>query len=193
MTEFEPMETAEAEELEIAEEAEADERELDENGDAILSDEEIDQVADTAHEIFWTILDYFGASEETTEIMEYEGDEGQLILDACGGELSVLIGRHGRNLQALQTMVTSILYHRLGFSYPVTIDVESYKHRMGQKISQQAIRAAQKAYKQDREVRMKPMTAYERRLVHMALREDKHVETVSEGREPNRYVVVRPV
>ncbi|MCD8199705.1 MAG: KH domain-containing protein [Coriobacteriaceae bacterium] len=168
-----------------------DEADDEEDEYAALSEEEVDEIADTAIDILCKILKYFDV--EDAEINEYEGEDGQLILDVVGGDLAVLIGRHGRNLAALQTVMSSILYRKLKFHYPVTIDVESYKYRQNQKITKMAHSAANKAYKTDREVRMRIMNPYERRIVHMALRDDSRVETRSEGEDPERFVIVRPI
>ena len=175
----------EFEELEQeAAEVEEEEREF--------TDEELDLVADTAIDALKEILEYFDIT--TAEINEYEGDEGEIILDIVGGdELAILIGRRGRTLDALQLIVSTISFRKLGFRYPVTIDVESYKHCQRQKIESMAASAASRAYRQDREVKLRPMNPYERRLVHMALRDDERVETVSEGVDPNRCVVIRPL
>lgn len=164
-----------------------------ENEDGIrdLSEEELDVVADTAIETLQDILSYFNA--EGAEINEYEGDERELLLDIVGGDLGVLIGRRGRTLDSLQLLVSAIVRKKLGFRYPVTVDVESYKHRQRQKLESIAYSAASRASRQDREIKLRPMNPYERRLVHMALREDERVETYSVGRDPERYVVIRPL
>ena len=157
-----------------------------------LSDEELDEIADTSIDVLKDILSQFEISG--AEINEYEGDEGEIILDICGSDdLAILIGRRGRNLDALQLLVSTIVYKKLGYRYPVTVDIESYKHRQRQKLESLASSAASRAYKQDRDIKLRPMTPYERRLVHMALRDDDRVETFSEGLEPNRCVVVRPL
>ncbi len=156
-----------------------------------ISDEEIDAVADTAIESLRSILTFFDA--QGAEINEYEGDEGEIILDIVGGDLAILIGRRGHTLDALQTLVSNITNHKLGYRYPVTIDVESYKHRQRQKLESLAFSAASRADRQNREVNLRPMTPYERRLVHMVLKEDERVETYSVGEDPNRYIVVAPV
>lgn len=155
-----------------------------------LSDEELDQVADTAVEVVRHLLGFFGIDEPTVE--EYEGDEGEIILDIVGGDLGLLIGRHGRTLDGLQAAVGAVTTRRLGFRYPVVIDVEGYRHRRRQKIEDMAKRAADKAARQHCPIRMRPMSAYERRIVHMALRGDKRVATGSEGAEPFRQVVISP-
>lgn len=158
--------------------------------DDSLSEEDLDKVADTAVTALQTILTLFGV--EVGSIDEYEGDEGEIILDVVGGDLALLIGRHGRTLDALQALVSAITSREIGFRHPVVVDVEGYRHRRRQKIEDIARRAAEKASRQRTEVRLRPMTAYERRVVHVALRDDRRVATGSEGEDPFRMVVIRP-
>lgn len=161
-----------------------------EDTEKTFTDEEIDEVADTAIAVLQDILKYFELGEVTID--EYEGDEGELILDITGDNLAVLIGRHGRTLESLQFLITSILYRKLGFRYPVVIDVEGYKSRQRQKIEDIAYSAAQRAVEQDRRIKLRPMTPYERRIVHLYLRNDDRVETKSEGEGHARRVVIIP-
>ena len=156
---------------------------------ATLSEEEFDFIADTATETIRDILKYFGA--EGSEIDEYEGDEGEIILDVVGSELAYLIGRHGKTLDAFQFLVTSITNKKLGFRVHVTVDVEGYKNRRKEKIENMALNAASRAVRQGGEVRMRPMSPYERRIVHLALRENDRVETFSEGEDPARFVIIK--
>lgn len=167
---------------EMAEEAEAEEE--------ALSDEELDQIADTAIAALEDILKYFELGEVTID--EYEGDEGELILDITGDDLAVLIGRHGKTLDALQFIISSITARTMGFRYPVVVDVEGYKGRQRQKLENLAFSAAKRALSQQKSVKMRPMTPYERRLVHIALREFDGVSTASEGEGSARHVVVIP-
>jgi spoIIIJ-associated protein len=81
-----------------------------------LSDEEVDTIADSAVAILRSLLGCFGESQSGVD--EYEGDEGELILDVNGGDLAILIGRHGRTLDALQQIVSSLLSNKIGFHYP---------------------------------------------------------------------------
>lgn len=175
-------------------EAEADDAELpkeliaDEVND--LSDEDLDRVADTAVATLKELLQKFGIADPTIE--EYEGDEGEIILDVVGGDLGLFIGRHGRTLDALQTAVGAITTRKLEFRYPIIVDVEGYRHRRRQKIEDIARRAADRAVRHHQEVKLRPMTAYERRVVHVALRNDNRVSTGSEGQDPFRLVVISP-
>ena len=155
-----------------------------------LSDDQLDAVADLAVGVIRDVLKCFGETESTID--EYDGDEGELILDVNGGDLAVLIGRHGRVLDALQLVISSIVSKRLGFHFPIVVDIEGYKNRRKQKIQTIARSAASRA-KRSGKVRLKPMNAYERRLVHLALIDDADVTTHSEGEDPERYVVITAV
>lgn len=155
-----------------------------------LTDEELDQVADAAVETLRQALVLLGVPDPKIE--EYEGDEGEIILDVIGADLGLLIGRHGKTLDALQSLVAAVTTRRLGFRYPIVVDVEGYRHRRRQKIEDMARKSADRAARQRTAVKMRPMTAYERRVVHVALRNDNRVVTGSEGAEPFRQVVIKP-
>jgi spoIIIJ-associated protein len=154
-----------------------------------LSEEDLDKVADTAVAIIQKVLTGFGIE---ASIDEYEGDDGEIILDIVGGDLALLIGRHGKTLDSLQTLVGAATSRQLGFRYPIVVDVEGYRSRRREKVEDMARRTADRAVRQGRPVKLRPMTSYERRLVHMALRNDRRVVTVSEGDDPGRAVVVSP-
>ena len=157
---------------------------------ANLTEEELDHIADTAIDALQGILKYFDVGE--VMIDEYEGDERELILDITGDNLAVLIGRHGKTLDALQFIVSAITTRVLGFRYPVVVDVEGYKNRQRQKIESLARSAASRADQQHKAIKLRPMTPYERRIVHIALRDDDRIETASEGEGSSRHVVVLP-
>lgn len=152
-----------------------------------LNDDEMDAIADVAVSYLKQILALFGETSSTID--EYDGDDGELILDVNGGNLAVLIGRHGRTLDALQTVVSSLMSAKLHFFYPVVVDIESYKMRRKKKLRGIALSAADRARKQGR-VALPPMNAYERRIVHLALVDDDSVTTHSEGEDPNRRVII---
>jgi spoIIIJ-associated protein len=154
-----------------------------------LTEEELDKVADSAVAIIQRILAGFGIE---ASIDEYEGDDGEIILDIVGGDLALLIGRHGKTLDSLQTLVGAATSRQLGFRYPIVVDVEGYRGRRREKLEDMARRTADRAARQGRPVKLRPMTSYERRLVHMALRDDRRVVTASEGEDPARSVVVSP-
>ena len=145
-----------------------------------ITDEQLDEIADTAIAVLKDILKYFNVGEVTID--EYEGDEGELILDITGKDLAVLIGRHGKTLDALQFLVSAITVRKIG-----------YRFRQRQKLEALARSRANKASSRGRSGKLRPMTPYERRIIHVALRDDNRVDTASEGEGPSRHVVVVPV
>lgn len=162
----------------------------DADSDDEVSEEELDAIADTSIAFLEEVLKYMNVGE--VEINEYEGDEGELILDITGDDLAILIGRHGKTLDALQFLVSTVTSRAMGFRYPVVVDVEGYKGRQREKLEQIAASAASRAARQGHSVKLRPMTPYERRIVHVALADDQRVETASEGEGSARRVVVIP-
>lgn len=156
---------------------------------ADLTDEELDAIADTGVAV---IRDITAALGLEAGVEEYEGDEGELILDIVGDDLGLLIGRHGRTLDSLQVLVSAITNRRLDQRYPLVVDVSGYRHRRRIKLEEIAKRAAERASRQRRPIELRPMTSFERRVIHMVLREDRRVTTESIGEEPRRMVVVHP-
>ena len=90
----------------------------------------------------------------------------------------------------MQVLVSLLVSRKLGFRYPVVVDVEGYKSRRHDRVVSMAHSAASRAVRQHGSVSLPPMNAYERRLVHIALRENDAVETHSEGVDPERRVVI---
>ena len=113
----------------------------------------------------------------------------------CGGrDLGVLIGRHGQTLDAIQYLANAISYR----SSPedrkeVVVDAAGYRDRRRVALESIAVRSAERAARSGEPVELEPMTAIERKVVHLRLKEFPGVETTSEGTEPNRFVVVSPV
>lgn len=155
-----------------------------------LTESELDRVADVAVSVVRSILGFFDASQ--VSIDEYDGDDGELILDISAPDLAVLIGRHGRTLESLQVLVSLLVSRTLGFRYPVVVDVEGYRTRRREKVIAVAKAAAERAVRQHKAVTLSPMNAYERRLVHIALRDNDAIDTHSEGVDPDRRVVIQP-
>ena len=175
----------------MADETIAEEAVADDSQEIEVTDEMLDNIADTAIATLQSILQYFHVGEITID--EYEGDEGELILDITGDNLALLIGRHGRTLDALQFLVSSITTRTIGYHYPVVIDVEGYKSRQREKLESIARSMAARAVSQHRKMKLRPMNPYERRIIHITLRDDPDVETVSEGEGSARHVVVVPL
>jgi spoIIIJ-associated protein len=112
---------------------------------------------------------------------------------ACvGGDVGVLIGRFGQTIDAIQYIVNAIVARREGERVEVTVDAAGYRERRRTMLERIAVRSAERARNEGEPVELEPMTAVERKVVHLRLKEFDGVETSSEGTEPNRYVVVSP-
>jgi spoIIIJ-associated protein len=118
-----------------------------------------------------------------------EGDE-EVLVTCTGGDLGLLIGKHGQTIDALQYVCNAILF-RGGQGKPVTVDAAGYRERRRAALEAIALRAADRAGRGER-VALEPMTAVERKVVHERLKDVAGVATTSEGTEPNRHVVVLP-
>lgn len=120
------------------------------------------------------------------------GETPPLTLDVTGPDLGVLIGKRGETLQALQFVVRQILSKEAGRWIPVVVDVESYLVRRRKSLKQLANRMADRVAFSKRKVVLEPMSAQERRIIHLQLREHEQVYTQSIGDGERRKVVIYP-
>jgi spoIIIJ-associated protein len=120
-----------------------------------------------------------------------EMDE-EIRVTCTGGELGLLIGRHGQTIDAIQYLANAIVFRGREDRKPVVVDAAGYRARRQGTLDSIAVRSAERAAATGQRVELEPMTAVERKLVHERLKDDPEVETLSEGTEPNRYVVVLP-
>jgi spoIIIJ-associated protein len=121
-----------------------------------------------------------------------EAEDG-LTVTFVGGDLGVLIGRHGQTIDAIQYLVNAIVAKSVGERVEVTVDAAGYRERRRTALEALAVRSARRAADSGLPVELDPMTAVERKVVHLRLKEFDGVETSSEGTEPNRFVVITPV
>jgi spoIIIJ-associated protein len=121
-----------------------------------------------------------------------ESDDA-IAVSCAGGDLGILIGKHGQTIDAVQYLLNALAFH----SYPekrkpVVLDAAGYRARREATLSSLAVRTAREALELGEPVELEPMTAAERKIIHVRLKDFPGVETASEGAEPNRFVVVRP-
>ena len=130
-----------------------------------------------------------GAMGIVARVDVHETADG-VTVTCTGGDLGLLIGKHGQTIDALQYVANAASF-RSGAGKPVTIDAAGYRERRRVTLEGIALRAAEQAAAGER-VLLEPMTAVERKVVHLRLKEFAGVRTTSEGTEPNRFVVVLP-
>jgi spoIIIJ-associated protein len=119
--------------------------------------------------------------------------EETIVATCSGRELGMLIGKHGQTIDAIQYLVNAILARRLGSDRKeAVVDAAGYRARRQASLEALAVRSAERVLATGHEVELDPMTAVERKVVHLRLKEFAGVRTTSEGTEPNRFVVVHP-
>jgi spoIIIJ-associated protein len=123
--------------------------------------------------------------------VEISEREGALVATCTGRDLGLLIGRHGQTIDAIQYLCNAILA-REGAGVSVVVDAAGYRARREATLGSLATSAAEQALRTGERVELEPMTAVERKIVHLTLQDFAGVETTSEGTEPNRFVVVFP-
>jgi spoIIIJ-associated protein len=128
------------------------------------------------------------AGRVRVEVVE---DEESLAVSIHGGDLGLVIGKHGQTIDAIQYLVSAIVYGGEDRK-AVVVDAAGYRERRRTTVESLAVRAAERAVSGGQAVELDPMTAGERKLVHERLKEYPGVATRSEGAEPNRFVVVEP-
>lgn len=104
---------------------------------------------------------------------------------------SILIGRHGHILESIQTFIKNSINNQVGLYVNVLIDIENYKEKQNYFLEKKVKRIARDVTLSKIPVKLDPMNSYERRIVHNALTKFDYIETISEGEEPNRCVVIK--
>lgn len=104
---------------------------------------------------------------------------------------AILIGKGGKTIDSLQVLIKSSIYNKTGFKVNIMIDVEDYKEKINKHLEYDAKRIAKEVRSTGIEAKLDPMNSYERRIVHNAVGEISGVSSISEGEEPNRFVVIR--
>ena len=118
--------------------------------------------------------------------------DAQINIKMFSDKNSILIGKNGQTLSALQTIIRQAVYNKTGLYPYVLLDVENYKDKKIMHLERLAKNVAREVAQTGVEVKMEDMNAYERRIVHSMLSENKKVDTTSEGEEPNRHIVIKP-
>jgi len=126
--------------------------------------------------------------------LELAEDEETMTATFVGGELGLVIGKHGQTIDAIQYLVNAVVWRGRGDERKaVVVDAAGYRARREATLSALAQRSAEQAVSSAGPVELEPMTAVERKVVHLCLKDFPGVATRSEGTEPNRFVVIDPV
>ena len=125
-------------------------------------------------------------------VIDVKEKNGYLVFDLKGKNLGILIGRRGDTLDSLQFLLNLVINEKNGAKVKGIIDIENYRAKREDTLIGLSHKLAAKARKTGQKVVLEPMNPQERRIIHMALQNDRRVSTYSEGEEPYRKVVIVP-
>ena len=147
---------------------------------------------DGARKVFGEILTHLGVAPRFE--VDGPGADGIVVFRLAGEVAGIVIGRHGQTLDAIEYLLNRVASQRGGAGAPrISLDVEGYRERRQESLEQTARRAALKAKQTGRPVTLNPMSARDRRIVHLALGDDRDVTTRSQGDGSYRRVIVMPM
>ena len=159
--------------------------------------EEQSEIYETAKSVLEKLLDLMelpatvALSEEFT-VLDEDGNASSIGLNIEGEDLGILIGRRGQTMVSLQHIVRVIMSHNMEVRLPLVLDVEGYKQRRCEGLRALAMRLADQVTTREMPFAMEPMSAFERRVVHLALADHPDVVTESTGMGEARKVVITP-
>lgn len=113
------------------------------------------------------------------------------LFEIVGDDLGIIIGRRGQTLESLQFLVNTVGNRYSNAYLRIILDAENYREKRKQTLQQLAERLAEKAVKSGQPVKLEPMSAHERKIIHTHLQGKSLVSTYSEGTDPNRYIVIQ--
>ena len=159
-------------------------------GDAGRKTVGLDEQAREATAILSQVLELMG---ERSEITTTEEDSEGIELAIKGDGSGLLIGRHGQTLDSLEYLVNRILARRVKDAVPITVDTESYRERRRRQLHRMALSMAEQTKREHASVMLDPMPPRDRRIVHLALKDDPLITTRSTGDGFLRTVEIIPV
>jgi spoIIIJ-associated protein len=142
-----------------------------------------------AHEILEQILGHMGEAAQ----VRARQDDDRITLSVESADAGLLIGKQGQTLEALQYLVSKILAKRSRKKVRLVIDIESYRARHNEALTQMALKYGDKVKRTGKPITLNPMNPHDRRIVHLALQGDADIKTLSRGEGLYKKVVVYPV
>ena len=146
-------------------------------------------IVDVIIEYIKEIVMYLGLDVQ----IESSVSDRKIILQMYSENNAILIGKNGQTLKALETLAKQYIFTTYNFRISLNVDVENYKEQRLRKLESLAKKIAREVKTTKIEATLENMNSFERRIVHNALTDFKGIKTVSEGEEPLRHVVIKPI
>ncbi len=159
-----------------------------------VENHERDPILDTTEAIVSRLIHHLGMEAQVSAHFDESSTDDRRIIqvDVRGDDLSALIGRQAETLNAFQYVASLIVGKATQQWVQLAVDVEGYRSRREKQVRQIALRMVDQVIKTGRKAALEPMTASERRAIHIELRDHPAVTTESTGEEPHRKVVILP-
>ena len=125
--------------------------------------------------------------------MEMSTKDDRVTIRMYSNKDYILIGKEGATLKALETIAKQYIQNTTGIYYKFSLDVSNYKEKNNKRLEWLAKKTAKEVLETNVPVALDNMTSYERRIIHSALTDFKGIKTESEGEEPNRHIVIKPL
>lgn len=147
---------------------------------------EQDFIADTGKEFLLGMFGKMGLSVQIEKLTTKD----KITFQVHGEDLGILIGKHGQTLDAIQYLTNLVANKEVRRRCQIVVDVENYRSRREETLIQLAHRLGAKVRRTRQKIALEPMNAFERKIIHLALQNEKHIKTDSEGQEPYRHIVI---
>ena len=160
------------------------------------ADRRLDKIPDNPVDLACTVLQRIVGTISPDAKISAQGDSERIFLDVAGGKAGILIGKKGQTLEAMQTLVEKIVnkhnHTSNGDRIRVHVDVAGYLESRKSNLEKLAMRLADKSKRIRKPISLGQLSAYDRRIVHLALKDDPGVRTRSRGEGPIRKLVISP-
>lgn len=147
---------------------------------------EQDFIADRGKEFLLGMFGKMGLSVQIEKLTTKD----KITFQVHGEELGILIGKHGQTLDAIQYLTNLVANKEVLRRCQIVVDVENYRSRREETLIQLAHRLGAKVRRTRQKIALEPMNAFERKIIHLALQNEKNIKTDSEGQEPYRHIVI---
>lgn len=147
---------------------------------------EQDFIADTGKEFLLGMFGKMGLSVQIEKLTTKD----KITFQVHGEDLGILIGKHGQTLDAIQYLTNLVANKEVRRRCQIVVDVENYRSRREETLVQLAHRLGAKVRRTRQKIALEPMNAFEPKIIHLALQNEKNIKTDSEGQEPYRHIVI---
>ena len=154
-----------------------------------ISNEELNKIKENLDRF----LNEFLSKLDDTHTYTIDVEDSNILVNIDGMESGVLIGYRGETLNAMQTLLTSIANKNNDNRVKVYLNIDNYKVKREKALEELAIKISKTVLKNNKPITLEPMNAYERKIIHSKLQDNKNIKTHSIGEEPNRRIVIEKV